>query len=106
MTLPTLTRDQQHAAIRRANQCRRDRAALLADLKTGRTTLAVVLDRDDDLVRRTRVAVLIRALPGVGTVKTSAILAAAGVPEGRRVAGVGHQQKRRLIAAVASLEHP
>lgn len=103
MALPALTREQQHAAINNAHRVRRERAALLADLKSGRAALADVLGRDDDLVRRTRVGALLRALPGVGAVKANAILAAAGIAESRRVASVGPHQRQRLLDGTDTL---
>src|SRR5258708_28048772 len=67
MALPALSPEQREAALQKAGEARGARSDLLAGLKAGTLTLAEVLGRDDDLARKTKVAQVIRALPGIGT---------------------------------------
>jgi transposase len=104
MALPTLTPEQRTAALAKATEARRARSMLLEELKQGRTTLKEVLARADDgdeLVRKTKVAKIVKALPGIGTVKAQQLLAELNIAEGRRIAGLGANQRTALIAAVS-----
>jgi hypothetical protein len=42
----------------------------------------------------------VRALPGYGPAKASAVLEQAGIPEDRRVAGLGSRQREALVSAL------
>jgi hypothetical protein len=97
MALPNLTPEQRQAALAKAALARRDRAELLAAVKSGQTSLAEVFDRADDLAKRTRVVQVLRAVPGYGPAKVAALMAVCGVEEKRRVGGLGEQQRRRLL---------
>ena len=66
MPLPALSPEQRQEALQKARKARTARSALLADLRAARLTLADVLGRDDDLARKTKVAQVVRALPGGG----------------------------------------
>jgi|SRR5215472_7826561 len=101
MALPTLTPQQRQAALAKAQQSRAARSALLAGLKAGTLTLADVLSRDDDTARRTRIAQVIRALPGVGPARAAAVMERAGIPADRRVGGLGARQREQLLAEFA-----
>jgi hypothetical protein len=98
MALPTLTPEQRQASLEKAREARTARSAMLADLRAARLTLADVLDRDDDLARKTKVAHVVRALPGVGQVRAAAIMERAGIPPERRVGGLGARQREQLLA--------
>ena len=74
------------------------RSALLAGLTAGTLTLADVLGRDDDLARKTKVAQVGRALPGVGKTRAAAIMGRAGIPAERRVGGLSARQREQLLA--------
>jgi hypothetical protein len=97
MALPNLTPEERQAALVKAAQARRDRAELLAAVKSGQTSLAEVFDRADDLAKRTRVVQVLRAVPGYGPAKVAALMAVCGVDEKRRVGGLGEQQRRTLL---------
>jgi hypothetical protein len=74
MALPNLTPEQRQAALAKAAQARRDRAELLAGVKSGQTSLAEVFDRADGLAKRTRVVQVLRAVPGYGPAKVAALM--------------------------------
>lgn len=61
-----------------------------------------VLAREDDVAKKTRVAAAVKALPGSGPAKASAVLAQAGIPDMRRIGGgLGEQQRRKLTEALS-----
>src|SRR5258708_1273307 len=101
MALPALSPEQRQAALQKAREARAARSALLAGLKAGTLTLADVLGREDDTARRTKVAQVVRALPGVGQARTAAVMERAGISPERRVGGLGAPQREQLPAAIA-----
>ena len=98
MALPALSPEQRQAALQKAREARAARSDLLAGLKAGALTLSDVLGRDDDLARKTKVAQVVRALPGVGKARAAAIMERAGIPAERRVGGLGARQREHLLA--------
>lgn len=98
MALPALSPEQRQAALQKAREARAARSGLLAGLKAGTVTVADVLDRDDDLARKTKVAQVVRALPGVGKARAAAIMERAGIPAERRIGGLGARQREQLLA--------
>src|SRR5260221_11024384 len=101
MALPALSPEQRQAALEKAREARAARSALLAGLKAGPLTLADVLARDDDIARRTSVAQVVRALPGVGPARAAAAMERAGIILDRRVGGLGARQREQLLAEFA-----
>ena len=98
MALPTLTPDQRERALVKATEARKARGALIAAVKSGTLSLTQVLDRGDEaVVKKTRIAQVLRALPGYGPAKVTALMAASGVDEKRRVGGLTTAQRARLI---------
>jgi hypothetical protein len=103
MPLPTLTPEQRAGALAKAAEARQARSALLAQVKSGALTLDQVFERaDDEVVKKTRVVQLLRALPGYGAAKVSALMTASGVDEKRRVGGLTTAQRAKLLEAVTS----
>jgi hypothetical protein len=103
MALPTLTPEQRKAALEKATQVRRARSDLLAALKTGRVTLNDLLakaDAGDEMVTKTRVAQVVKALPGVGEKRAQQLLEQAEIADGRKIGGLGPNQRTTLLAAV------
>jgi len=102
MALPVLSPEQRQEALAKAREARAARSALLAEVKAGTLTLAGVLGRDDDLARKTKVAQVLRALPGVGKASAAATMERAGIPAERRVGGLGARQREHLLAEFAA----
>src|SRR6266446_1163023 len=98
MALPALSPEQRQAALQKAREARAARSDLLAGLKAGTLTLAEVLGRDDDLARKTKVAQVIRALPGIAHARAAAIMARAGLPAERRFGGLGARHREHPLA--------
>ena len=100
MPLPPLTPEQRERALAKAAEARSARSALLADVKAGTVTPEQVFDRTDDMAKRTRVARVLRSLPGYGPAKVTALMTASGVDEKRRVGGLTTAQRAKLLASV------
>ena len=100
-TPPALSDDQRQAALAKAAEARRVRAALKEKLKAGEVSLAELFERaqDDPIVAGTKILTIVESMPRTGKVKARRTLAAAGVSESRRVRGVGPAQRHRLLAA-------
>ncbi len=103
MALPTMTPAQRTQALARAAAARTARKQLLDQLKAGKVALADVLARadTDELVKKTRVVAVVKALPGVGTVRAGQLLEQAKIPDTRRVGGLGTRQREALISAAS-----
>ena len=100
MALPTLTPEQRRAALAKASQAGKARSELLAALKSGAISVTEVLAREDDVAKKTKVPLAVKALPGYGSAKAAAVLAQAGIPDMRRIGGLGEQQRRKLTEAL------
>ncbi|MCW2915364.1 MAG: hypothetical protein JWN52_3432 [Actinomycetia bacterium] len=102
MAVATLTAEQRVYALAKAAEARQVRGEFLAGLRSGGIGLAELFDRaGEDIVKKTRVSVVLRALPGFGPAGVAALMAICGVAEKGRVGGLGEQQRERLLRAVA-----
>jgi hypothetical protein len=103
MALPTMTPEQRTQALAKAAAARTARKELLDKVKAGKLSLADVLKKSDtdELVKKTKVLAVVKALPGVGTVRAAQLLEQAQIVDTRRVGGLGARQREALIAAVA-----
>lgn len=54
------------------------------------------------MARNTRVAQVLKALPGYGPVRVAAVMSEAGIANNRRIGGLGPRQRRQLIDAVTA----
>jgi hypothetical protein len=99
MPLPTLTPEQRQQALEKAAEARRKRAELKAQLKSGNTSLAAVLGKDDDeTVGKMKVSSVLESMPGVGKVRARKIMEKLDISASRRVRGLGSKQKDALLA--------
>lgn len=103
MPLPVITPDQRRDALRRAAQVRAERAGIKDQLKKGTMTLAEALTaaESSDVIARTRVTELLKAMPGVGKVRAQQLMELHGIAQGRRVRGLGTSQRAALEAEFA-----
>ena len=103
--LPTLTPEQRADALLKAAAARVKRSEVKTRLKRGTVTLSDVIKDDgtDPVVAKMPVSALLRALPGVGEVRVKEIMERLGIAEGRRVRGLGHQQRAALEAEFATV---
>ena len=101
MALPQLTPEQRKAALEKASQARHERAELREKIKSGKVSLAEVLDSDDPIANRMKVSALIESLPGYGKAKAAKIMDELGISATRRVKGLGARQREQLIEALS-----
>lgn len=103
MALPILTPEQRAAALAKAAEARTARAAIKAELKSGKVSLADVLKRaEDPIVGKMKVSAVVEALPGVGKVKAAQVLEELGIAPTRRVTGLGERQLPALLERFSS----
>jgi hypothetical protein len=101
--LPTLSPEQRAAALEKAAEIRKARAELKEQLKSGKTTLTMVLDRaeSDEVVGKLKVSAVLQAMPGIGKVRATQIMEKLKIAESRRLRGLGDQQRKALLAEFA-----
>lgn len=101
MALPTLTPEQRAENLAKAAAARHARAEVMAKVKDGTMSLDEVLASEDECCRRIPVKTLLKALPGIGNVKAAKLMDELGIPEKRRVAGLGSRQREGLLELLA-----
>ncbi|MEU8139553.1 MULTISPECIES: integration host factor, actinobacterial type [Streptomycetaceae] len=99
MALPPLTPEQRAAALAKAAEARRERAAVKNRLKHSNASLSEVIKegQTNDVVGKMKVSALLESLPGVGKVRAKQLMEKLNISETRRVRGLGSNQ-------IASLE--
>ncbi len=105
MTLPPpLSQEQRRAALEKAAEARRYRAELKEQLKSGALGLAALLERaeTDEIIAKTKVLMVLEALPGVGKVKARRTMEEVGISNTRRIRGLGENQRAALLEAFPS----
>ena len=102
MAPPTMTPEQRAAALEKARIVRAERSELTKKLSMGLMTPKEVLDMSDKpVVGRMKVKAFVSALPGYGKVKTEKLMEELGIPADRRIQGLGSNQMKALIDALA-----
>ncbi|NTW27779.1 MAG: integration host factor [Coriobacteriia bacterium] len=98
MALPTLSDADRQNALKKAAEARQQRAALRAEIKSGKLSFVDVMRRSDDpVVARIRVSALLESLPGYGKAKAQKIMGELEISESRRVQGLGARQREQLL---------
>ena len=101
MALPQMTEQQRAAALKKAAQTRKKRSEVREKLKTGKLTAKKALaKRDDPIYGKIKVSQFIQSFPGYGKAKAAKIMEEIGIPENRRLAGLGDNQVAKLIDAL------
>lgn len=100
MSLKPLTDVERTQAREKATAARAVRADIKSRLKTGKLSVADVVGNPDgdEAVGRLKVVDLLKALPGVGDVRATAIMADVGIASTRRVRGLGIHQRKALVS--------
>lgn len=93
--VPKLTDEQRAAAMNRAMEVRRERAALKARVKAGTVPLSEAMEAD--CAKGMRVIQLLRSVPGIGSAKADRLMEEFGIAPNRKVGGLGHRQRERLL---------
>ena len=98
MAIPQLTAEDRKAALEKAKAARAKRAEIREQVRTGKLTLAQVIDmREDEVVGRMKVSTLIETLPTYGKAKTEKIMKELHIAESRRLRGLGERQREALL---------
>ena len=95
---PALTPEARRRCLEAAMAARTHAARVRESIRVGSVTLAEALA--DEANRSMRVGRMLRAVPGIGRAKSTAILEAAGVDESRRVRGLGPRQRETILKHV------
>ena len=101
MPLPQMTEEQRAEALKKAAETRKARSEYRAKLKAGEITAKEALaQRDDPIVGKIKVAQFIQSFPGWGKARAEKLMAEIGIPDNRRVAGLGDNQAAKLAEAL------
>ena len=99
MAIPQLSAAERQAALEKAKAARIKRAQVRDELKSGKLTLAQVIEmKDDPVVGRMKVSTLIETLPSYGKAKAERIMRELQIAESRRIRGIGERQREALLA--------
>ncbi len=98
MTVPELTVEQRRAALAKAAQIRRERAAVKNRLKNSGASLTDTLKAasTSEAIGKMKVIDLLQAMPGLGKVRARNLMERIGISESRRVRGLGTNQVAAL----------
>lgn len=101
MPLPEMTEEQRKEALAKAAETRKKRAEIREQMKSGELSAKdAIARRDDPVVGKMRVVQFITTFPGYGKAKAEKIMTEIGIPEGRRLAGLGEKQVAALVEAL------
>ncbi len=96
---PELSVEQRRAALAKAAEARRRRAAIKERLKNGQLSLGDLLvagDRDET-VGKLKVVSMLESMPQTGKVKARRLMRELDIAESRRLRGLGPHQRRKLL---------
>ena len=97
-----MTPEQRAAALEKARIVRAKRSEITTKMSMGITSPIEVLDMvDDPVVGKMKVKSFINAIPGYGKIKTEKLMEELGIPEDRRIRGLGSNQMKSLKEALA-----
>jgi hypothetical protein len=98
MPLVPLTPEQRADALVKAAVARKARGDVKTGLKRGAVTLAEVLKSAEasEVIGKMKVSALLAAMPGVGKVRAKQIMERHGIAEGRRLRGLGPNQRKAI----------
>ncbi len=95
-TPPKLSKQALALAGEKAVAARRERAALKAALAAGEINIFDVINDGRESIQRMRIRELLDAAPGIGERRAFTIMEKTGISQGRRIAGLGIHQLRKL----------
>ena len=98
--LPERTPEQRREALAHANEVRRLRAALKAELKAGRVSIIPLIEGPPAYLHTARVRELLAAVPGYGPVRATDVLWRCRISDKKTLGGLSARQRRELISAL------
>lgn len=101
--IPELTNEQRRENLEKAKAARARRSAVLKGVTDGSYTVADVLAmaETDEIVARTKVFTLLKAVPGYGFARSQQLMRKLGIAESRRLRGLGEKQRAALLEVFA-----
>ncbi|HZL07333.1 MAG TPA: integration host factor, actinobacterial type, partial [Coriobacteriia bacterium] len=98
--MPERSAQQRREALAHANRVRTQRAALKADLRQGKCSLAALIAAPPPYLATAKVVELLVALPGHGPAKAVRLLECCHISERKTVAGLSERQRHQLVEAL------
>ncbi|MEE8603429.1 integration host factor, actinobacterial type [Euzebya tangerina] len=101
MSVPELSDDARRAALKKAAEARKVRAAVKQQLRDGELTLAQVIKKadEDEIIGKTRVSAVLESMPRIGKKTARRTMERLDISESRRLRGLGDRQRARLLEA-------
>lgn len=94
---PILSIDERRAALAKAAESRKIRAAFKTEIKSGQRHWLDAFKSNDEAIRKMRIKELLQSLPGFGEIRAITILDRAGISHARRIQGIGKTQYQSLL---------
>jgi hypothetical protein len=94
---PILSTDERRAALAKAAESRKIRAAFKTEIKSGQRHWLDAFKSNDEAIRKMRIKELLQSLPGFGEIRAITILDRAGISHARRIQGIGKTQYQSLL---------
>jgi hypothetical protein len=93
---PEISNEARRAALEKAANYRRERAAFKRDIAEGKRGWREAIESKSEAISRMRVKELIESMPGFGSIRAQAILERVGISTTRRIKGLGSTQRKKL----------
>lgn len=100
--VPELTTEERREYLKKAMAARVVRSNIKKEVKQGKHTFEEVCGMPE--AQKMRVFQLLCSFPHIWKAKARQIMGECGVPESRRVQGLGIRQKQKLAKAIADIE--
>lgn len=98
MSIPELTDEERHRALKRAMAARHERACFLARCKAGEIAPAEAMAAP--VAQGVPARRFIESFPGFGRARAEAVMEDAGISSTRRVRGLGCRQREAVLSAL------
>ena len=93
---PSLTPNERKAAGRKAVQNRRERSEIKNSISVGKLSIFDAINDPRDSIRKMRVSELLESTPGIGSMRSKALMEKIGISLTRRIGGLGQHQIQSL----------
>jgi hypothetical protein len=93
---PEISNEARRAALEKAANYRRERAAFKRDIAEGKRGWREAIESKSEAISRMRVKELLESMPGFGSIRAQAILERVGISTTRRIKGLGSTQRKKL----------
>lgn len=97
MALTSFSNEQRLANLEKAHASRSRRKEIADLISSGKVSPAIVITSDEPVVLRWRVRLFLKCIPRIGERKALRIMKEVGIPENRRIQGIGPKQLEALL---------